>query len=86
MPAEGLIEMPPVSNVTPLPQKAIGRLSLAFGAPLHCMTTMRGGRMLPCPTPSRAPMPSFAICFSSSTSTFTPNADRRLHRSARDSG
>ena len=40
MPAAGLIEMPPVSKVTPLPTKAIG-LSLAL-PPFHCMTTMRG--------------------------------------------
>ena len=40
MPAAGLIEMPPVSKVTPLPTKATG-LSLAL-PPFHCMTTRRG--------------------------------------------
>ena len=41
MPAAGLIELPPVSNTTPLPTKATG-LSLAL-PPFHCMTTRRGG-------------------------------------------
>ena len=57
MPAAGLIEMPPVSKVTPLPMKPSGGLP-AF--PPRCsMTTTRGGRTLPWPTPSNAPMPSF---------------------------
>ena len=56
MPAAGLIEMPPVSKTTPLPMKAIG---LSFGlaaVPLH--DDQRGGRAVPWPTPSSAPMPS----------------------------
>ena len=77
MPPAGLIEMPPVSKVTPLPTKATGAWFLALGAPFHCMTTRRGGRTLPWPTPSSAPMPSFFICFSPSTSTSTPSFSSR---------
>ena len=39
------------------------RVLAAAAAPFHCMTTRRGGRALPCPTPSNAPMPSLAISF-----------------------
>ena len=75
MPPAGFIEIPPVSNVTPLPTKAMGRLFLALGAPFHCITTRRGLFADPCATPSRAPMFSFAICFSSSTEILTPSLD-----------
>src|SRR6266404_4637799 len=40
MPPAGLIEMPPVSKVTPLPIKASGATSAA--TPRYCMTTTRG--------------------------------------------
>ena len=43
MPPAGLMEMPPVSKVTPLPMKASGLAAfLPFGAPIHFITTMRG--------------------------------------------
>ena len=86
MPPAGLIEMPPVSKVTPLPTKASGALFLARGLPFHCMTTSRGGRALPCATPSSALMPSFFICFSSSTSTSTPSVASFCASAARLSG
>ncbi len=86
MPPAGLIEMPPVSKVTPLPMKAIGAGFLALGLPFHCMTTRRGGRSLPCATPSSAFMPSFFICFSSSTSTSTPSFSKERACSASVSG
>ena len=49
------MEMPPVSKRTPLPTKhsVLARLDLA---PCHCITTMREGRSLPCPTASSAPI------------------------------
>ncbi len=63
MPPAGLMLMPPVSNVTPLPMNATG-LPLTLRplpeAPFHCMTTMRGSFALPCATPSNAPKPSSA--------------------------
>ena len=42
------------------------------------MTTSWLSRSLPCPTPSSAPMPSFFISASPSTSTFTPSLGERL--------
>ena len=86
MPAAGLMEMPPVSKVMPLPIKPRGRLSLALGIPLQRMITSRGGRALPWPTPSSAPMPSWASRFSFRTSTLTPSAVRVLACRARVSG
>ena len=38
MPPAGLIEMLPVSKVTPLPMNATG--ALPFLAPFHCITTI----------------------------------------------
>ena len=66
MPSAGLIEMPPVSKVTPLPTRATG-LAPAL-PPFQRITSSRGGRTEPWATPSSEPMPSVAICFSSSTS------------------
>jgi hypothetical protein len=86
MPLAGLIEMPPVSKVTPLPTKAIGRLSLARGAPFQRSTTSRGSCALPCATPSSAPMPSRFICALSSTSTLRPRRVSFFACAARVSG
>jgi len=86
MPPAGLIEMPPVSKVTPLPTKASGRWSLASGAPFHCMMRSRGGWSLPCPTPSSAPMPSFFISLRPRISTSTPSCSSSRARSASVSG
>ena len=79
MPAAGLIEMPPVSKVTPLPTKASGLAALPApaSAPCHSMTTTRGGRALPWPTPSSAFMPSSRILCSSRISTSTPSSASR---------
>ena len=71
MPWAGLIEMPPVSNTTPLPTSASG--FSPFFPPCHCMTTTFEGLSEPCPTASSARMPSFSSAASSSTSTFTPS-------------
>src|SRR6266566_3557511 len=54
----GLIEIPPESNVTPLPIKAIG----APVPPLYSRTMKRGSSALPCATARSAPIPSFLIC------------------------
>ncbi len=85
MPPAGLMLMPPVSKVTPLPMKAqrlrpgaFLRRSWRRPAPFHCITTMRGSLALPCATPSRAPKPSLVISFGPSTSTFRPSCDRAL--------
>ena len=78
MPSAGLRLMPPVSKQTPLPTKAIGA---AFGslAPFHWITASWLSRTLPWPTPSSAPMPSFFISFSPSTSTSRPRLGQLLH-------
>ena len=71
MPAAGLIEMPPVSKTTPLPQSASGAAS---PPPFHCMTTTFDGLVEPCPTASSVRIPSAASSGSSSTSTSTPSS------------
>src|SRR6202030_2375312 len=68
----GLIEMPPVSNVMPLPTRATVLASLRFGAPRYAIRTSRGGRDDPLPTPTTPPYPRLASAFSSSTSTSGP--------------
>ena len=50
----GLIEMPPVSNVTPLPTRTTG----APAAPLYSSAMKRGSSALPCATAISAPIPS----------------------------
>ncbi len=94
MPPAGLMEMPPVSKVTPLPTKAMGFCAaLAFlpplpppDAPSHCITAMRGSFSLPWATPRIAPIPSFFISFGPRISTCTPSFSRSRQRSAMVSG
>ena len=84
MPAAGLIEMPPVSKVTPLPTKATG---WSFSPPpFHCMTSSLDSRTLPWPTPSSEPMPRSRMASSPSTSTSTPSSRRASPWAARVSG
>ncbi len=64
----GLIEMPPVSKVTPFPTSTIG----APSAPLYSSTMKRGSSTLPCATASSAPIFSRAIAALSSTVTAKP--------------
>ncbi len=78
IPCDGLIEIPPLSKVTPFPTKATGFLSFLV-EPSHCITTSFGSCTLPCPTPNRAPMPSFSISLLPRTSTLTPNFLSSLH-------
>ena len=83
MPAAGLIEMPPVSKVTPLPTKATGASPSL--PPFQRRISRRGSRTEPWATPSRAPMPSFFIAAPSSTSISRPvpfdRAPGRVRRS-----
>ena len=68
MPSAGLIEMPPVSNVMPLPTSPSTGPGGAPGG-LCSITITLGGSALPCATPSNRPMPRARISFSSSTVT-----------------
>ncbi len=63
----GLIEMPPVSNVTPLPTRTTG----APSAPLYSRAMKRGSSTLPCATARSAPICSLTMAALSST--VTPN-------------
>ena len=55
IPPTGLIEMPPVSKVTPLPTSP----SVSPPPPLGSAATIsRGSSALPCETATRPPMPS----------------------------
>ena len=69
--APGLSEMPPLSNVMPLPISTKGALPLA--APWYSMTMKRGGSSDPCATARKDPIPIFAIFARSNTSTLNPN-------------
>ena len=89
IPPAGLMEMPPVSKVTPLPMNATGLPAAFFPfppAPFHCITTSRASLEEPWATPSSAPMPSFFISFGPSTSTSMPSFSSSLQRSAISSG
>ena len=61
MPSAGLIEMPPESNVMPLPTSpSTGVVGRAGGS---CRSTIRrGGSALPCATPSSRPMLQLREC------------------------
>ncbi len=52
----GFSEMPPVSNVTPLPTSTTG---LSLPAPRYFMTMSFAGSAVPAVTDSSEPMPSF---------------------------
>ena len=64
----GLIEMPPASNVTPLPTSATGGAS---PPPRYSSTIKRGSSAVPCATASSAPMAS--RCSAARSSTVRPN-------------
>ena len=65
----GLIDTPPVSNVTPFPTRAIG-FSDGF-APLYSITIILAGSILPLETLKKEPIPSFSISFSLKDFTFS---------------
>ena len=71
MPSAGLIEMPPVSNVMPLPTRPSTGPGGAPGGSWR-NTISRGGSLLPRATPSSRPIPSCAMRSSSRISTLTP--------------
>ena len=82
----GLIEMPPVSNVMPLPMSPSVTPAIGF-AGWYSRTSSRGGSWLPRVTPSSSPMFSASIRVSSSTSTLSPaSCARAAPRSAKSRG
>ena len=65
---EGLIDIPPASNVIPFPTRTIGFL---FFGPLLCSTIINlGASLLPLATDRKDPILNFSICFCSKTVTF----------------
>ena len=66
---DGLMEMPPVSKVTPLPTSTMG-LSFVL-PPLYSAIMSLGASREPAVTDSKAPMPSFSICAFSIMVTFS---------------
>src|SRR5205085_543782 len=76
IPAAGLIEMPPVSKVTPLPTKTSGLPPAS--PPFQRIARSRAGCSEPSETPSRAPMPTSRIASSSSTPNSTPRGSIRF--------
>ena len=72
IPAAGLIEMPPESNVIPLPIRAIPLSALL--PPRYLRMMKRGGFVEPEPTPRTPPIPNLASCFSLSTSHSRPTS------------
>ena len=72
--AAGLIEMPPVSNVIPLPTSAIGSVKRPRLAPWYLATIRRGGWSEPFVTDRKAPIRSASICLRSSTCTPIPQS------------
>ena len=70
MSGAGLMEIPPVSKVMPLPTRTAG-LS-PFLPPLCSRIINFGGLRLPLETDRNDPMPSFSMSFCSSTSTLRP--------------
>ncbi len=90
IPPAGLMEMPPVSKVTPLPTKQIGRsvpgLRFVPPRPFQRITTIRASLALPCATPSIAPKLSLRSSFGPRTSTCTPSFSSGRQRSANSAG
>jgi len=68
--AEGLIEIPPVSKVMPLPTSATGGAPRL--PPWYSATMSFGGSRLPRATARKQPMPSFSMSFWSWISTRSP--------------
>ena len=85
MPPAGLMEMPPVSKVTPLPTKAMGAPP-PLPAPCHCRATSCGSWLLPWATPSMALRPSLRSFSRPRTSTFKPSLVSALAAAAKLAG
>ncbi|GAV37006.1 hypothetical protein ROTAS13_04696 [Roseomonas sp. TAS13] len=86
MPPAGLMEMPPVSKVTPLPTKQSGFAGFFAPVPFQRRITARGSRAEPWATPSSAPKPSLRMSLGPSTSTSRPSFSSFDSRSANSSG
>ena len=69
---DGLIEIPPVSKVTPLPTSTRGRLFFAFDGE-YSRTNMRGECCEPLPTATIPPQPIFLSCSIPNTFAFSPS-------------
>ena len=65
----GLMEIPPVSKVMPLPTKTVG--ATAFAAPKYLSTIKRSGSAEPCATAMKDPIFSLVTSLSPSTSQVT---------------
>ncbi len=85
MPSAGLIEMPPVSNVTPLPTSASVPLARVPAGGSYVTFTNRGGRVEPWPTPSTPPIFCVLIWGSVSMVTLTPLPVRSFFAAAANS-
>ena len=78
IPSDGLSEMPPVSNVMPLPTRTTcGSRSPREVLGAYVSSTSRGGRTEPMPTARIPPKPWAASSASSRTRTVTPCGVRR---------
>src|SRR5207344_3053848 len=71
IPVASLIDRPPESNAMPLPVSAIGE---PFPPPEYLSSISRGGRTLPCPTPSTPPNPPFLSSASVQTLQVSPTS------------
>ena len=71
IPVASLIDRPPESNAMPLPVSAIGE---PFPPPEYLSSISRGGRTLPCPTPSTPPNPPFLSSASAQTLQVSPTS------------
>ena len=72
IPPAGLMEMPPVSNVTALPTRPSTSGARPFAGGVYRITIIRGGCAEPCATASIDPAPIFSRRARSSTVTFRP--------------
>ena len=83
--AAGLMEMPPVSKVMPLPTSTSGATDLA--APWYFATMNFSGSFDPCATARKQPMPSFSTSLRPNTCTLRPKSlPSRLACAARYAG
>ena len=77
----GLMEIPPVSNVTPLPTRAIGAFIRA--RPRYSMTISCGSSALPCATARNAPMLRFSSSRRPNDLTVKRESSRTSERASR---
>jgi hypothetical protein len=80
MPGPGLMLMPPVSKVMPLPTSTLGLRD--FAAPVYSMTISLAGCSVPAVTDRKAPMPMERIWRSSTMRTFMRSFSRPILRAS----